>query len=301
MNQITKFIMLFSIPILISISWLLGGTLVHKVTPLELSTIRFIVGSIFLFFFTDLKSFIKNKTKSEIINWFKVQFFLSLTGRALYAYFSAKSLLTISPFDAILLSTSLPVFLLILERFLGQPFKSHWTPILGILSFFAVFSSISTNNNSEHLESLNSLKIGHFEMLGAMLLYATHLIFYKKQVKDYSPWNTLFIQFIFASAMLLPFDKDHYSSLINFEFIDWLRFFIYAIICNLLPFVLVHYCLKIFSSFTVGAVAILSPLFAFFFSGIYDQTQLSVKSVLITLTACFLTFLTVRFDQRNIV
>jgi drug/metabolite transporter (DMT)-like permease len=297
MNRIVKLSMLFSIPILISLSWLLGGTLVHKVPPLALSIVRFGVGSFILFLFTDLKLFIKNNSRNYLFKWLGIQFILAVTGRALYAYFSAKSLLTISPFEAILLSTSLPVFLLILERILGKSFQSPWVPLLGLLSFTSVFLSILTYNNAANIGFSGSLTSGHFEMLLAMFVYAIHLIYYKNQVKDISPVNPLFAQFLLAGIILASFNNDGFIAFISFDFSDWVRFLVYAIICNLLPFVLVHYCIKTFSSFTIGAVAILSPLFAFIFSGIYEQKPLDLKFVILSLVACLLTYMTVWIDQ----
>ena len=297
MKSIGKLSMLFSIPVLISLSRLLGGTLVHKVPPLTLSILRFGVGSFILFIFTDLNSFVKNNSRKYLLKWLGIQFILAVTGRALYAYFSAKSLLTISPFEAIIISTSLPVFIIILEKILGKPFKTPWVPLLGLLSFTSVLLSLLSQNNATMNKFSGSLSAGHFEMLLAMLVYAIHLIYYKKQVKDISPVNPLFAQFLLAGIMLAPFNTDGFIAFFSFDYSDWVRFLVYAIICNLLPFVLVHYCLKKFSSFTIGAIAILSPLFAFIFRGVYEQKPLNIKFVLLSLVACLLTYMTVRIDH----
>jgi drug/metabolite transporter (DMT)-like permease len=260
---------------------------------------RFAVGSIVLIFFTDIKNFIRNNSKVQLINWFLTQLILAISGRALYAYFSSSSLLSITPFEAVLISTSLPVLLIVLERFIFKnKFKNLFTPILSILSFATVLASIINYNSNKNFD-LNRLSVGHFEMLIAMLFYAVHLIFYKKQVKDKSPANPLFIQFVIAFVLLFPFNIECYNSFYSLNFNDWFKFFTYSIVCNLLPFVLVHYCLKIYSSFTVGAVAILSPVCSFIFSTFYEQKSFDVRFVLLSILACLFTFFTVLTDQKS--
>lgn len=286
-------LMLYAIPMLISLSWLLGGNLVAKISPIALSSSRVAIGAAVLFLFSDIRRSQEKLTRSEKLRWWGHQLLLALTGRVVYFYLSARSLLSITPFEAVLISTMLPVFLLGLERLMGKPFKNYLIPFGALASVGAVVSSlfVASPSGSFHFS------VGHLEMALAMFAFATHMLFYKRFVRDPHPANPLFAQFLIAALILLPLDISGLAQLSVFSVMDWLQLIIYAVVCNLLPFVLVHYCLKRFSSFSVGAVAILSPLFSFVIKGVSNQSAPSLQFMFISVLACVLTYLTLRADQ----
>jgi drug/metabolite transporter (DMT)-like permease len=285
--------MLYAIPMLISLSWLLGGNLVAKISPIALSSSRVAIGAIVLFLFSDIRRSHDKLTRSEKFRWWGQQLLLALTGRVIYFYLSAQSLLSITPFEAVLISTMLPVFLLGLERVLGKPFKSYLIPIGAVTSVGAVISGlfVASPAGSFHFS------IGHLEMALAMFAFAIHMLLYKRFIRDPHPGNPLFAQFLIAALILLPLDITGLTQFSAFSFGDWFQFIVYALVCNLLPFVLVHYCLKSFSSFSVGAVAILSPLFSFVIKGVSNQSPPNPGFMFASVLACVLTYFTLRADQ----
>jgi drug/metabolite transporter (DMT)-like permease len=293
MIQVLRTLMLYAIPVLISLSWLLGGNLVSKVSPIDLSSSRVAVGAAVLLLFSSIRRSHATFTNSEKLKWWGHQLLLSLTGRVLYFYLSARSLLSITPFEAVLISTMLPVFLLGLERSMGKRFKSLLIPVGALASVGAVITSlfVASPSGSFHFST------GHLEMALAMLAFAIHILLYKRFVRDTHPANPLFAQFLIAALIMLPMDTTGLMQLGGFSLADWVQFIIYAVVCNLAPFVLVHYCLKNFSSFTVGAVAILSPLFAFVIKGVSNQAPPRPTFMLISIFACILTYFTLRADQ----
>ena len=296
MTSMANIFMLLLIPILISLSWLLGGNLIRELHPMTLASGRVVLSAAFLFFTSSILHSQKNWTWAEKKTWWKDQAFLSLTGRVFYYYFSARALLTISPFEAVLITTQLPIFSMFLERiFRMRVFSSFAIPALGIATSFIAAIAVWSSNFESHL----FFRPGYIEMLLAILFFGIHLVFYKKKVRDASSLNPLFAQFLLASLVMLPLGFSQMRELGELGLFDWGQMLIYTFVCGLLPFVLVHHSLKKFTAFSVAAVSILSPIFAICFKSVYTSQTLSLVFVFLTLLTCLFTFFTLSMDMRR--
>lgn len=297
MNALVNKISLVAIPILISLSWLLGGNLVSKVEPSALAAARVTFAAAFLFFFSNIR---RDHTmwspKSKKV-WWRDQALLSVTGRAGYFFFSTLALVWITPFEAVLISTLLPIFLLFIERFAGKPFVSLQIPIFGILSCLLALASLLVMKSSANVVNGNQLNLGHLSMAFAVLLFAFHLFYYKKSIRDHSATNPLAAQFSIAAILLLPFGAAHLQQFFSLNFLEWIQFVGYAVVCNLLPFVLVHRCMKTLAPIHVAAASVLSPLFAVLFKQVYTSAAVPNSFLLLGASSLVFVLLTLRAGQ----
>lgn len=296
MSTITNIFILILIPVLVSLSWLFGGNLIRDLNPMTLTTGRIVLSAIVLFFVSSIVRSQKNWTWTERKRWWKNQAFLSLTGRVFYYYFSVRALLTISPFEAVLVTTQLPILSIFLERIFGmRTFPSLVIPVFGIFTSFVAAVAVW----SVHFPSQLFFRSGYIDMLFAILCFGIHLVFYKEKVRDSSSVNPLFAQFLLASFIMLPLALPRMDELWHLDIVDWGQMFIYTFICGLLPFILVHHALKKFTAFSVASVSILSPVFAVLFKGIYTNQKLSLVFITFIILTCICTFLTLKMDMRH--
>ena len=287
-----NYLLLLLIPILISMSWLLGADLIHKISPLTLSSFRLLIGALVLLIFADFKNLFFYKDNKKLISWWLNQLILSIFGRMFYFYLSAKSLLLISPFEAILVSSSLPVIILLIQRALGKLFISPLMPVFSFASFMAVILSMYFYNNN-----FNNFNLGHLEIFVAMIAFAIHLILYPKLIGEHEkPVNVLFAQFILGAMFLLPMNFQDISSFFHLSIAEWIKFLVYSVVCNLLPFVIVHYALRRTSAFVVGMTSILSPLFTIISKDIFYKQALNNTFIILSLISCLFISLTIAID-----
>lgn len=289
----------YLIPILNAGSWLLGGLLITQLPPYELSTLRTAIVALLLFVYSSFayKDLVR-ELQSKTASWWKHQIFLSITGRVIYYYFSAKALQTISPFEAILMTTLLPIVTMIIESSMGYAKVSITTFSFSMatcaLCLLCLLTSASGNQTT-------GIRLGHIEMVIAIISFAAHSIYYKKNISDISPTIPLLVQFLVAAVLLLPFINFELLQAINsFDYISSGRFFVYAVVCGLLPFICLHYALGKFSSFIVMNISILGPIMAFLMRGLYQSEPLNNSFIFLTVGTVFMSFLALWSNQKFI-
>ncbi len=286
----------YLIPILNAGSWLLGGTLITVIGPYELSALRTLVVALILIAYvvvSDRPSIHSLWHKS--LTWWLHQGFLALTGRVIYYYFGAKALLTITPFEAILVTVLLPVITGLIE---AATRRGKVSPIGLLFSIGAcVMATLSMMSVSPGW-GVSGLRMGHFDMLIAVVAFAVHAVYYKQNVKEPSPQVPLLAQFAISAIVLLPFANwGVMESAGDLSPVNQLRFVIYAVVCGLLPFVCMHYALKRYSSFLVLTVSILGPIFALLLKGVYQEAPLSPQFIIMTAVTVVFTFLALWASQ----
>lgn len=288
---------LLLMPLLNALSWLLGGALLSKIDPYSLSTLRTLIVAIILILtllITERSHFSKI-LQSKNLKWWKDQLVLSLSGRVLYYYYSAKSMLSISPLEAIIITTLMPILALAAEKIYSKIDLSAGTIVMGI--FACTFGIISIFLSTE--SRLVSFKIGHVEMLFAVAAFAFHTVYYKAKVKDSSPTILLMAQFSIGAVLMLPFlPHTAITQFANLDLSNWFRFLFYSIICGLGPFVLLHYCLKKYDPFIVLTFSLLSPLFAILLRGVYKYTPISNSFVICTIFTCIFAIGTLAVNSK---
>jgi drug/metabolite transporter (DMT)-like permease len=286
---------LMMIPFLVSLNWLIGGNLIQQIPALPMAGGRLLFATLalfILFLFTSRRS----REKSNVdLNWLKNQFILSITGRVIYTAASIWALALISPFEAIVLGALTPIFLIAIEGFFGSGFKNRYVPTFGLLSVTFAILSLTTSELSHHQKSFSVL--GYALMIFAVSAFSVHLSLYKRFEIDKSSIAPLMTQFAMATIILLPFGLTGFKHFFILDFNGWLQFFLYSVVCNLTPFILVHHSLKKYSPFTVGSVSILAPLMAFLFRNVYSSGTLELKFLILSLVACGFVFLTTKFDR----
>ncbi len=291
------YLMLLGVPVLVSLSWVLGGGLVQKISPMVLSSSRLLVGALILGALSDVFRKQRELPSDQVRHWWKNQVLLSLTGRVLYYYASTRALLSISSLDAVLVTTTMPIQSLFVERLLGARFSNPWIPAVGVMACATVAFAVTTGGSGLR----GSLEPGHLEMGVATLAFVVHLTMYKRMTKDASPVNPLFAQFAFGALCLVPLDVAGYAAFGTLSAGEWVQFAVYSVVCGLLPFVLNHYCLQRFSPFIVSAVAILSPLFGMLFQASLRGELVSLQFMLLSLVSCCLIFTALFLNNRMLV
>jgi drug/metabolite transporter (DMT)-like permease len=289
-------VLILGIPLSVSLSWILGGELVKKMSPLVLSSSRMLVGVAILLLFSNILATQRSWSRDQRLVWWRNQLILALTGRTLYYYLSSASLLSISPVDALLVTSLMPVFALFIERILGTRFRTILLPVSGLLaSGFAVAAVASSRNAGVPISSA----LGYLEIIGAVLSFSLHLSLYSRMTKDDSPVNPLMVQFAIGAAFLLPADLLGYQAFSKFSAVDWGQFAVYSAVCNLLPFVLVHYALKLVSPLTVASASIVSPLFGIVMVQGFSGTPIAPSFISLTLCSVGLTWTTIKLNLQE--
>lgn len=283
-------LLLLAIPVTVSLSWVLGGELVATVSPLELSIGRLGLGTIAFFFVSNIVSTQKALNVNERLAWWGQQFLLSITGRAAYYALTSTALLSISPLEALIMTSLMPVIAFSMERLLGKVFFSWKTPVFGLLASFFVVAALVVRDFSK-INTLKPLHYGHGLMALGIAAYVLHMALYARLVKDKNPANPLFAQFLIGFLLLIPFEPQALMFMKDLNALKWVHFLIYALICNIIPFVAVHFCLKHFDSFKVSTVSILSPLFGTFFALAYGSPLPSSVFFILTGAACMSVYL----------
>ncbi|MGE3611036.1 MAG: DMT family transporter [Bacteriovoracaceae bacterium] len=297
MKSLSNIILLLLIPFLISLNWLIGGNLVKILPPMTLAASRMLLATMVLFFFSNILQAQINWSKTRKISWWKEQFVLSFTGRACYSVFSIYALTMISPFAALVIASLLPVFLILIERLGGKSFKNKYVPSFAFLS---TIITLATLNFIPSLESsLGNISYRGLLCMGvAIFLFAIHLTFYKRTIRDDSSSNPLFAQFLIAAILVISIEPLSLLKIFQLTLKEWFQLLMYSIVCNLIPFALVHYSLKKYSPLIIGSVSILSPLFAFIFKGIYTSISIPWIFIILTILASFFVFMTIKFDKE---
>jgi drug/metabolite transporter (DMT)-like permease len=283
-------IMAILIPILNSISWLLGGALIASMSPIGLTTVRLFVISIILNVLLLIKS--NNNVvdlKSKPFTWWTDQLILAASGRAAYYYFSTKSLLHITALDAVLISALLPLIIIFIEM-------AFQMTSVRLITVFTGLIAISLNILTLSLFSpggVSGLNIGHFEMLLATIFFAAHTIYYKKTMIKSSPVLSLSIQFTIGLLLLLPFvDITIGSELLKLNQTGYLQLIIYSVVCGLLPFVFMHYSLQSYSPFTLTIISMLAPLFAIALKDLFQKNLVSTNFIVLACATLFFAIMT---------
>lgn len=253
-----RYLALFSIPTLIGASWLLGGTLVRTIDPLTLSFLRNLLSA------TALIPFVLTSTKKEdmrlmSLSWFAGQIFLTITGRVLYYYFATRSLLSIRPVESILIATSLPLYLMLFAFFIRRTIIPLRTTLAGILAVGCTVLAILRTNTMAGF----AWQPGHSDMIIAMLFFAIHLFYYPRLTRSASASSTLFLQFGAGAIIMATIINRATLQSIHWTSESIIQLLIFAIGCNLVPFILVHRCLRFFPPLVVGNVSLLSPVLAY--------------------------------------
>ena len=212
------------------------------------------------------------------------------------AHLSSAALLSISAVDAVLVTSLMPVFSIFIERIFGTRFRTYLLPLCGFLASLTAFCAVLSARGSL---GAFSLTIGHFEIVAAIIFFTLHLSLYSRMTKEPSPVNPLMVQFTLAALLLLPADLGGYQAFSSFTTTNWIQFTVYAVVCNLLPFVLVHYALKLTSPLAVASASIASPLFGIVFARIISGTEIVPSFIAFTVCSLVLTWTTIRINMKE--
>jgi len=98
---------------------------------------------------------------------------------------------------------------------------------------------------------------------------------------------------------LLPADVEGDLAFYNFSSGDWLRFLTYSIVCNLLPFLFVHYSLRAFAPLSVSASLVVSPLVGIALAGLTSEAKVSPWFILFAIGSIALTWLVARLNMSK--
>jgi drug/metabolite transporter (DMT)-like permease len=296
LRSFKNIILIAGIPLSVSLSWILGGELVKKISPLVLSSSRMLVGIAIMILFSNINATQRGWSRNQRLEWWRNQLILAITGRTLYYYFSSRALLSISPLDALLVTSLMPVFSLFMERIFGARFRTLLLPTSGLLASGFAFAAVASSRKAGVSASS---ALGYLEIIGAVVSFSLHLSLYGRVTKDDSPVNPLMVQFAIGAACLLPADLSGYQAFSHFSATDWGHFAVYAAVCNLLPFVLVHYALKIVSPLTVASASVVSPLFGIVVVKASSGTSVEPSFVVFSLCAVVLTWATIKLNLKE--
>ena len=258
-------VILLSIPVTVSLSWVLGGELVKAIPPVSLSIGRLALGVLVFFLFSSITRDLKDLPTPEKMRWWGQQALLAATGRSAYYALTATSLVSISPLEALIITTLMPVFTLALQRLIGVRFSSPGVPTFGLLATAATVAAIVLKSGLSE-SGISTLHMGRLLMMAGIAAYVVHLVLYARFVKDKNPANPLFAQFLFGFLMLLPFEPHGLGFMSHLTAVSWFQFLVYALVCNIVPFVAAHYALQTFGPFIVSTVASTSPFFGTLFA-----------------------------------
>ncbi|MCK6596730.1 MAG: DMT family transporter [Bdellovibrionaceae bacterium] len=296
-NHFKVYLSLIFIPILVSLSWIIGGDLV-KVMPTVTLTIARIAFStvtlLIMLFLFNRKDLTNLQNRIIKLDWWKGQLILTLTGRVLYFILSTHALKSISPLQAILFNGLLPIFGLFLARISGQKFKNKLIPFFSFLTSLSAIAAIFNIFSGSWI-----LNLGIIEMFFAVFFFSLHISLYKKYVSSKSATETLFSQFLLCFLILLPFDFDFINPLFQITIHDLIKFLIYSIVCNLAPFFLLHYTLKYIKPINIQLVCTLAPIFGLFFNFLYQKSQISNLFIYLTLLTVALISITIFLDFQS--
>ncbi|OFZ19597.1 MAG: hypothetical protein A2Z20_06495 [Bdellovibrionales bacterium RBG_16_40_8] len=297
MNPMANLLMVYLIPVFTSLSWLLGGVLVLQLSPYSLSISRTaIVGVLLLIYFLvfsrkPLQTIAKTSTC-----WWIDQAILAISGRTIYYYYSSKALLSISPFEAILVASFLPIIILFFNKIFKISNVNTLSLALGLLACALNIYTLTIYST----DRFSGFGTGHIEMLIAISGFAFHTIYYKAKVKESSPLLPLAVQFLIGAIIMLPFTKTNFlAEFGHLQLVSWGQFTFYSLVCGLLPFVFLHYALQMHSPFLITTISMLAPAFAIVFKSIYQEQPLNMWFIICTIATCSLAVLTLTANKTS--
>ena len=182
----------------------------HGITGLDMVTFR-VAGAAILFWITSL--FVKREhvPGKDIIRFIGAGFFGIVTNQCLYIY----GLSITSPVNASIVTTSMPIFAMILAAIiLREPISGK--KALGVLmgcsgALILILTSAQAMN-----EKVGDLK-GDLLCLGAQFSFALYLSLFNPLIKRYSVFTTNKWMFLFATLFVMPI------SLPSLTAIDWVN------------------------------------------------------------------------------
>lgn len=295
-----KLIILFElilIPVLVSLSWILGGNLVKSFGTIDLTIARIGLSGFLLLpllFFSFNKSTILNLKNMKSANWWFNQIILTITGRVLYFILSTNALKTITPLQAIMFNSLLPIFGIGLSAFIGEKYKNKNVLTMSVFaSFFTMLAIFSLVKDSWYLN------VGLIEMFFAVFFFSLHIVLYKKLIINEGAVQVLCVQFLLCFIFIYPLNFRFYESFKNITNDQLIYFILYTTVCNLLPFFLLHHSLRHVKALNVQLVCTLTPICGIILSFLFGERNISITFIILTLVSILLIGLILFLELRS--
>jgi drug/metabolite transporter (DMT)-like permease len=284
--SILVLITLTSVQILFGLNFVFSKIVVNELSPLAFAFWRFLLAGIVLTVFAVLKS--NGFPKLERQDW-KRLLLLGLTGVSLSQGLFLTGLSHTTSTNTSLLSTTIPLFTILISCFRGQTRLNA----LKVLGFTLAFAGVLFGKDLSQMSFANSSFKGDLMVVGGCF-FLGHLISYSKDlVQRVSPsWATALI-FLFGSIFLAPFCLDELMSLASLEADPrfWGSFAFCVIGGTLLTYFLNNWVIQFTKPDIVGLFIYLQPIVtAFCASALLGETlkaRIFISAFLIVLGVLF--------------
>ncbi|MEW7289266.1 DMT family transporter [Aquimarina sp. 2304DJ70-9] len=286
-NKTKAHLALLSVNMIYGANYLVAkGLMPHKIEASALVFLR-ISGAGLLFLI--LKIFIKEKVERKDLARLAL---CGLLGVATNQFFSMNGLSLTSPVDAAIIITAMPIFTVIISRFLlKEPFTVQ--RILGI-SIGGTGAALLIYLGNSGLGT-GSLKGNIFVFINA-LAFAFYLVIIKPLMSKYKPITVIVWTFLFGFIFMFPFciEKLIHTDFSSFATINWVSLFYVVIGPTFLAYLLNMFALQYVKPTVSSSYIYVQPAVAMLLvalvSYIVVDSQYKGDITLVKLLCCILIF-----------